>query len=36
MMFWIHEEISNHLNRLRVLDVDMLFLAHGLHEILMN
>lgn len=36
MIIGIHEEISNHLNRFRMLNVDMLFLAHGLHEILMD
>ena len=35
MMIRIDHEIPHHLSRLGVLNMDMLLLAHGLHEILM-
>ena len=35
-MIWIDHEVSHHLSRLRVLDMNMLLLTHGLHEILMH
>ena len=36
MIIWIDHKVPHHLSRLRVLDVNMLLLAHGLHEILMH
>lgn len=36
MILWINKKVANHLDCFRVLDVDMLFLACRLHEILMN
>ena len=36
MVVRIDQEISHHLSRLRVLNVDMFLLAHGLHKILMH
>lgn len=35
MIIWIDQEISNHLNRLRVLHMNVLLFAHRLHEVLM-
>ena len=36
MIFWIDQKVPHHLCRLRMLNMDMLLLAHGLHEILMH
>ena len=36
MMIRIEHKVPDHLRRLRVLDMDMLLLAHRLHEILMH
>ena len=36
MIIRIDHKVPHHLSRLRVLDVNMLLLAHGLHEILMH
>ncbi len=36
MVLGIHEEVVDHLNRFRVLDMDMLLLANRLHKILMD
>lgn len=35
MVYRIDKEIPNHLNRFCVLDMNVLFFAHGLHEVLM-
>ena len=35
MMIRIDHEVPHHLSRLGVLNMDVLLLAHGLHEILM-
>ena len=32
----VYHKVSHHLSRLRVLNMDVLLLAHGLHEILMH
>lgn len=36
MVVWIDQKVPHHLSCLRVLNVDMLFLTHGLHEILVH
>ena len=36
MIVWIDHKVPHHLSRFRVLDVDVLLLAHWLHEILMH
>ena len=36
MVLRIGEEVVNHLNRFRVLNLNMLLFAHGLHEVLMD
>ena len=36
VILWIDQKIPYHLSRLRVLNMDVLLLAHGLHEILMH
>ena len=36
MILWVYHEVMNHLDCFRVLDMDMFFLAHWLHEVLMN
>ena len=36
MVLWVNQEVVDHLNRFRMLDVDMLLLAHRLHKVLMD
>lgn len=36
VIFRIYHKVPYHLRRFRVLNMDMLLLAHGLHEILMD
>ena len=35
-MIWVDHKVPHHLSRLGMLDVNMLLLAHRLHEILMH
>lgn len=36
MVLRVLQEVVDHLNRFRMLDMDMLLLAHRLHEVLMD
>ena len=36
VVLWINQKVVDHLNRFRMLDVDMLLLTHRLHKVLMD
>ena len=36
MIIWVDQEVVDHLDRFRMLNVDVFFLTHGLHEVLMH